>query len=251
MNEQEVDLRDYIKLIFRNKWLIFGVFLLGIIMAGSLTFYFISNEVKTYEGKIWMEIGTIRRNTLIESPEQLMKKIQEGIYGGYLYGAVVSNPKNTNLIQVKIKAIKRGEIQAELKNVGASILAGHNERINIKKENIENEIGRLQTEIDLLKQEKENLETKMKNFVSQFDLFFFKDKLIEIEDLRLNIASLNSSLDDIQPTKILYISAISEKPITQNVLLNIIIGGLSGLFLGIFLAFLKEWWQAPRQNNYY
>lgn len=249
MEEKEIDLRDYIKLIFRNKWLIFGVFLLGIIIAGTLTFYFTSSKVKNYEGKIWLEIGAAEKNILIESPEQLIEKIQEGIYGEYSYKMTILNPIKTNLVQIKIEATEPEKIQNALEKISALILINHHEKIQVDKERLENEINRLRTEIDLLKQEKENLEIKMGKSVSQLDLFFLKDILMakerQIESLYSNIVSLNNSLGYIQPTQIISSPSISEKPITQKPLLNIIIGGLSGLFLGIFFAFLKEWWKAP------
>ncbi len=203
MEEKEVDLKDYIRLILKRKWLIFGAFLLGVIIAGGLTFYFTLNEIKTYEANIWLEIGKIDKNILIESPEQLIEKIQEGIYGEFSYNVIVLNPTKTNLIQIKIEAIKPEEAQSVLEEISGKILAEHKERINVKKD-------------------------------------FLRDGIIGPLD----------SFSNIQFTKIVKTPVISEKQTNKRPILNIIIGGLSGLFLGIFLVFLIEWWQAPRRDIY-
>ena len=203
-NQRVADpLKDYIRLILKRKWLIFGAFLLGVIIAGGLTFYFTLNEIKTYEANIWLEIGKIDKNILIESPEQLIEKIQEGIYGEFSYNVIVLNPTKTNLIQIKIEAIKPEEAQSVLEEISGKILAEHKERINVKKD-------------------------------------FLRDGIIGPLD----------SFSNIQFTKIVKTPVISEKQTNKRPILNIIIGGLSGLFLGIFLVFLIEWWQAPRRDIY-
>ena len=47
MEEKEVDLRDYIKLMFGNKKLIFGLFLSGVIIAVGFNYVFVLKDKKT------------------------------------------------------------------------------------------------------------------------------------------------------------------------------------------------------------
>lgn len=256
MDEREVDLRDYIKLIFRRKWLILGLFLLGVIMAGILTFYLTANNsIKSiiYEGMVWLEIGKIDPSNLIESPEQLIEKIRSGIYGGVLLEVKTTavNPKGTNLIQIKTEAINQKRVEDILETVSSVIIAGHQEKIKTKKEILENKIGLFRNKVNLAENDKKDLEEKIK-ISSGTSLLILENNLSgkkqEINNLYLIVNSLEDNLNDIQATKIIKSAVVLEKSSIQKLILNITIGGLSGLFLGIFLVYLIEWWQAPQRR---
>lgn len=240
MDEKEVDLRDYIKLIFGNKKLIFGLFLLGIIIAAGFNYAFISKN-KVYEGKILLEIGYKNKLELVEQLEQLLEKIEQGVYGIYADGKIIaSNPIKTNLIEIKIEGSDSGEIKSALDEVSGAILNAHNKKINAKKEILESETNKIQIKIDLLGQEEKNIELEMKTSSQQLILFLLKNDL-RAEGQQLN--KFKEEMTDIQPTEIISFSTVAEKSLNRKSLLNVVIGGISGLFTGIFLAFLLAWWR--------
>ena len=136
--------------------------------------------------------------------------------------------------------------------------SGKKEAIQNKIQRIqENEIKRIQEKIVLLGQEKKILEAKIETPISQFDLFFIKDRLLgknqdiessysNIEDLRSKIDSLKESIEEIQPTKIVKDIVILDTFIKQKFLINIAMAGLLGLFLGIFIVFSEKWWKGEK-----
>lgn len=237
----EVDLRDYLKLIFAEKWLVSGVFLTAIIMAVIYNFL----TPKIYEINAWLEIGKTKEGALIENPAQIIQKMKIGIYGEYPCDITVLNSDQTDLIQIKIKSANPEEAKKDMEKIFALILADHERKIETKKEAIQNEIQRLQTKINLLEQEKKILAAKMEIPISQFDLFFLKDSLLEknqnIEDLYSKIDPLKDSLGDIQSTKMVNNPVIPNTPIKPKSRTNIMIAGLLGLFFGIFVVFGKKW----------
>ena len=240
MEEKEVDLRDYIKLMFGNKKLIFGLFLSGVIIAVGFNYVFVLKD-KIYEGKALLEIGYKSKLELVEQLEQLLEKIERGVYGIYTGGKITAlNTKNTNLIEIKIGGSDPDKIKSVLDEISGAILEAHNKKISAKKEILENEISRMQIKIDLLAQEEKSIESEMKISNQQLILFLLKNDL-RAEGQQLN--KLKEEMADIQLTEIVSSSVITEKSSSRKSLLNVVVGGISGLFTGIFLAFLLAWWR--------
>ena len=266
----EIDLKDYLKLIFAKKWLVLGALLFAVALAVIYNF----SAPKTYEVSSWLEIGKMKENRLIEDPIQIIQKMKMGVYEKDSSGIAILNPDQTDLVQFKIKSVEPEKTKKYLEKVIALILADHEQKIAVKKEAIqnkiqriqeneikriqENEIKRIQEKIVLLGQEKKILEAKIETPISQFDLFFIKDRLLgknqdiessysNIEDLHSKIEesyskidSLKESIEEIQPTKIVKDIVILDTFIKQKFLINIAMAGLLGLFLGIFIVFSEK-----------
>ena len=261
--EEEIDLMDYVKVIIKRKGLILKVFLIVII----ITAFFSLISPRVYKIDTSLEIGRIG-NEVLEVPLQVKEKIEGDVYGvlvreklkiseGEYPKIKVENPKDTNLIKIEIESPKTQLAENILKEINNLILIAHKEKIKVKKELLEKDIERIKNKVAFLEEEKKNLEAKVNALEkilpyqqdpgTQFALFDAKEKLErkkqEIENLYLKINSLQSSLEDILPTQIVKIPTISERPIRPKLLFNIIIAGVLGLFLGVFWAFLKEWWE--------
>lgn len=257
---EEINLADYLKVISKRKKLIFGFVLMVVILV--LAFSFLTPKV--YKIDTFLEMGAIG-GQLLEKPEQLIAKINNDIYKTQVeekeFKISVTNPKNTNLIALEIESNRTQEAQNFLAKINNLILKDHQERIKVKKELIENDIERIGNNIAHLEKEKKNLEDKEKALEqllpyqqlsqqlsgSLFMLLDVREKLAvkkqEIENSYLSINSLKISLEDIQPTKIIKDPTISKKPVKPKILFNVIIAVVLGSFLGVLLAFLKEWWQ--------
>lgn len=311
MNDYEVNLIDYVKVILKRKKLIFFIFVLAIIAV----FVFSLLSPKIYEIDTSLEIGKINKD-LIENPEQLIEKIDNDVYNTEYINIdkiAVSNPKGTKLVRMKIESADYQKAKSILEEISNSILKEHLEKIDAQKDLIQKDIEKLENKIKLVDsnikrtqnkigpiksdvkrienkiihagQEQKNLESKINALEevmvydqtpgTQFALFDAKEKLenkrkevenlylsinslertiedynIQVnnleagkEDLRLRINSLNKFLQEIEPTKIVKRVTISKYPIRPRILLNTAIAAVLGIFLGIFLAFAREWWQ--------
>lgn len=137
------------------------------------------------------------------------------------------------------------------------------------------DIVRTKSKIGSLEQEKNNLEAKIEALEkvlpfeqdpgAQFALFDTKEKLEtkkrEIEDAyskissfesdivscKNQISSLKSQIDNVMFGRIIKSPTISRTPTGPKLILNVVIAGFLGLFVGILLAFLKEWWDKNKQ----
>jgi len=318
--EDEIDLMDYVKVIFKRKRTILFWFFGLIIIAGVLSFFVLP---KVYKIDTALEIGALQ-GRLIESPIQLVGKIDGDVYGIKVREDLnileaewpkrkTENPKETNLIRIVIESKETERSENILKEVNNLILKEHQDIINIEKdliekkiitaenkiesteedilivnkkiEPLENDIERINNKIESAEKEKESLGEKVgalqQQFIyeqtpgTQFALFDAKEKLANKEDdienlyLRINslqrtiedynsqvnslertiedynssIDSLEASLADIRETRVVKAPTVSEEPVKPKKKLNIAIAGVLGLFIGVFMAFGKEWWE--------
>lgn len=236
---EEINFIDYIRIIIKRKSLILAFLLIGLIIAGGLIYLL----PKTYQAETYLEIGScskrvdrelplqlivnynqvIDSSSMIETPFNLVEKINAGFYGNYS-GVTVTNPVATNLIEIKSVSESPEEAKNNLENINKSILNKHNQKIETDKESLKNSIEKLQERIN-----------------------FLLSKNKEVEALELEIFNIQKQIENIQPTKIVKEPIIisERKP---NLAFNLICGGLSGLFLGVFLAFGKEWWKKNKEN---
>lgn len=243
-NESEVNLRDYLKLFYSDKWLFLFIFVAPIIVALIYNVW----APKIYEVSAWLEIGRLydTKNLfeLVENPVQIGRKISSGIYGNFYYNAIILNPSQTNLMQIKIESANPGKAKADLEKISEAILADHAEKIKTRRDALENEIEVMNNNIVGLKKEAQTLEAKLATPLTKRalemteDLFLVKHK--DMEDNNDRIASLNGVLDYVFNTKVVKPAAISEHPVKPRSLMNIVLAVMIGLFGGIVAVFLKK-----------
>ena len=136
-----------------------------------------------------------------------------------------ANEEKKNL-EAKIEALEKVLIYQQ--DPGTQFaLFDTKEKLANKKQEIEN----LYLTINSLRRSKEDLDVQI-NFLKT-----------NIESLNAQINALKASLDEIKPTQIIKSPTISEEPVKPKPLLNIVIAAVLGLFVGVFLAFFKEWWE--------
>jgi len=226
-NNDEINLRDYIKVIIKRKWLIVGIALGAAILAATLSFL----TPKSYEADTILEIGKIGTSP-IEPPSQLVEKIQNGSYNKLIEKNLnienppsikAENPQNTNLVIISINSSNSDKANKILEELNKIILAEHQEKIDKKRAEIEENIKNTQEELSLLETQKKYSEG--------------------IADLQINISGLKSQLNDLQPTKLSKSPSFSTNSTGTNIVFNIIIALIIGLIVGVVIAFIKEWWE--------
>lgn len=220
-SDDEIDLMDYIKVLLKRKRLILAVLLVAVVAVGVLSILM----PKVYKIDTILEIGWMR-GYQVEPPLQVVGKIKDGIYGGYP-GMKVDNPPYTSLVNIETTSKDPQKSKKILEDINETILVEHNSRINFQKKILERKIERLREKIDFLIQ----IPTEQ-----------------EIAVLQLEINNLQEQIEGFWPTRVIKEPTISEKPVRPNPLLNIVIAAILGIFIGVFLAFFKEWWEKNRKK---
>lgn len=234
--EDEINLIDYVKVILKRKVFILTVFLLAIIIAGIFSFL----SPKVYKVDTVLEIGTFAEG-MIGSPEQLVEKFNVGAYkiltmekldiSELAYPNIkTSNPEGTNLIIREIESTDTERAKLILKEANNLILADHRQKFDESKIKIENEIEDIEKTLALLETQK-----------------IYADQ--GISDLKIAVLELKNKLNFIKDTEVIKPPAVSQKPIKPRPFINVAIAGILGLFIGLFLAFGKEWWEKSKYNQ--
>lgn len=228
----EIDLMDYLKVVIKRKRLILIIFLVAVIVAGVFNYF----APKIYKIDTSLEIGTIG-DKVIEEPSQVIGKIDSDAYGILVreklgisedeYPKIkTENPENTNLVIITIESSQPDLAKNILREINNLILAEHQEKLDKEKTKTEESINEIQEELTLLETKKQYSEG--------------------IAELQIKISNLKSRINECEPTKIIKSPTVSKNPIKSKLVLNIIIAGVLGLFVGTFLAFGKEWWEKSK-----
>lgn len=227
---EEIDLMDYVKVILKRKRQILNVFLIVVIVVG--VFGWLSPKV--YKIDTSLEIGKIG-NEIVEEPSQVVEKIEGDVYGILVreklgisekdYPEIqVENPEKTNLIKISIESAEAQKSQNILEGINNLILTEHQGELEKKKSKIQENIKEIQEELTLLETEK-----------------VYSDE--GIAQLQIELLKLKELINNAESSRIVKMPTLSERPVRPKFLLNIVIAGALGLFLGVFWAFSQEWWE--------
>lgn len=219
MDQKEINLIDYIKIILKRKNLVVVLTVLFAII-GFVTSS--SSSPKVYTAETTVSIGKQPFNFL-EEPVSLAEKIKNGLYGKYsgLEALVISN---TDLVKISLESTDPEAAKKALAEVGKSIIEDHNNKLNLEKEAFIKKIDGLKESID-----------------------FLMPRGQQIAALQVELLSLQDQAENFSPTRVIseptIVSSTSPKP---N--FGLITGALLGFFLSIFLAFCLEWWQKNKNE---
>jgi uncharacterized protein involved in exopolysaccharide biosynthesis len=232
-NDDEINLVDYIKVIIKRKWVIIGITIGAMIIAGILSW----TTPKTYEISAVLEIGEIG-SFVPETPTQLQEKISQGSYDEVLKKRLkmesipeieATTPKDTDLliIETNIKEPQKNKkVLEELANI---IIEEHKVKLDEQKSFLEEEIKKEEAKITALERGKNLSELQ----------YLYIQHLSRIDNLK-------NDLERATPTQL--IKSPSETLSQRSILINVIIALVLGLFIGILVAFFQEFWEKNKEE---
>ena len=205
--EDEINLRDYIDVILKYKWLIIAIVLVSTIITGVLSF----SVPKVYEVSMTIEPGYIGiteegKFIYIDSTENIKTKIEKGIFDSKIINKLnlddkkvklkfnIDNPKNSELIKISLKKVE-GETNTGiniLNQLYAKLSENYKEIVEFKKDDIDKKVYVFSSNIknyknDILLQE-ENLKILKQR----------EESLItEIDKVNINTTKLLSNREDL------------------------------------------------------
>ena len=224
-NDDEINLIDYIKVVIKRKWLILGITLTAVLIAGIASMV----SPKNYEVSTTLQIGNT--TDILESTAQVAEKIKSNAYKNLLEEKLnienlpeikTETPQNTNFVSIIIETDNPEQAKQILDEINSLVLLEHQEIFNKRESQIKENIKEIQDELTLLGTKKEYSEG--------------------IAELRIRLSDLKSALNVFQPTKVIKAPIVPKNPSGSSLILNIVIAIVLGLFIGVLAAFIKEWW---------
>jgi len=232
-NDDEINLIDYIKVVIKRKWLILGITLTAVLIAGIASMV----SPKNYEVSTTLQIGNT--TDILENTAQVAEKIKSNAYKNLLEEKLnienlpeikTETPQNTNFVSIIIETDNPEQAKQILDEINSLILLEHQEIFNKRESQIKENIKEIQDELTLLETKKEYSEG--------------------IAELRIRLSDLKSALNVFQPTKVIKAPIVPKNPSGSNLILNIVIAIVLGLFIGVLVAsaFIKEWWKNAKKE---
>jgi len=230
-NDDEINLIDYIKVVIKRKWLILGITLTAVLIAGIASMV----SPKNYEVSTTLQIGNT--TDILESTSQVAEKIKSNAYKNLLEEKLnienlpeikTETPQNTNFVSIIIETDNPEQAKQILDEINSLVLLEHQEIFNKRESQIKENIKEIQDELTLLETKKE-----------------YSDGIAE---LRIKLSDLKATLNVSQPTKVIKAPIVPKNPSGSNLILNIVIAIVLGLFIGVLAAFIKEWWENAKKE---
>jgi len=201
---------------------------------------------------------------------QIREKLEENIenYSFPNISFKASNPKDSNVIKITFETndIKAGEMILCLLN--NSVVEKYQEKFDrvkklflleeMHKKNIESRIDAISNQItvidDMIKREQDNTERGVKDLAGLILLrSSLKDSLLqkehEVLQVEKSLEQFTLSMEEGGPVKVVQKPISSLRPTKPRTKVNIIIAGILGFFLSIFLAFFIEYVQKMKTDQ--
>ena len=274
IQEEKIDLRDYINVLLKRKSIIILIFLIAII-AAALVSYFEISPSPIYQSSIVFGVAQIDNRAVINITESLeiikssvlldevIKRMDLKISAGQLKSKIeVKNIKGTNFIEVSVVDNSPEKAKNLVENITEVFIKQNQGKYREKVKLFEDRLKTLEEQIAQFEKNIEEIEKVKKKIAATKELSEgerqFQTSLLlnssvterELHNTLTNQAnSLKKSLKDCEDFKIINYAQLPVVFPKPNKKLNILIAGVLGLFVGIFAAFFLEFWQKGKQNN--
>ncbi|MCD6471450.1 hypothetical protein J7K86_02905 [bacterium] len=244
--ELEIDLGDYLRVIWRRKKPVSAIFVFIIIVVILLTIFM----PKTYQASNLIRVAKIDKQ-VIEPLDTTIK--------------IFSNQPNVKIEKVgsdllEIKGLGKNPEEAKVNSDQAAkkIINYYQSLINQVQQTKNSEIVILQRRIADIDKEIKDLERKTKytrgisdaqaRIISAY-ISVLNDKKYQRNELELQLTEKQNQINtQMESAKVIVASVLPENPIKPNKKVNIAIGVVLALFISIFYAFVAEYFEKTEKS---
>jgi hypothetical protein len=263
VEEDTIELIDYLRIVWKRKGLIIIGTLLCMVVAGVVSVM----QPKTYRAEAIIKVGKVLKTPFprpsfprssfppVESSEDMVQSIASR-YGiedketpNYPMSAQVV--KGTSLIKIVQEGPDRKMVSERLKGVVDKIVSSHHKKIEAFFEPYREVIGTLEGDIKMMEAEIVSTQEKISSFNQKIDtpnlVIMYKDYQFNIQkemrSVRQDLAFYQSFIKNVEEytTNVIGDIRAENAPVKPKVKLNILLAGMAGLMFFLFLAFVMEY----------
>jgi len=280
LNEEyiEIDLKEYLYILWKNKLLIISIIVLSVLGAFLFSNYFMTNiytvstsvRLTNLSNSIYSNGNAVAR--VIKSRnfiEEVQSQYDLDLNTDYI-NRLLSDQSDFLTISINdeqfIEITVKGEEPETITKVSDS-LANHlitltEEDINIQKEMMREHISSLEQEKDTIMELNNDINNIIKNIseteASQMEINYLQNTLMDIKksinEFSLNtlnqIFSIRDNLNNITSAQFISEAELPENPSEPNIKLNLAIAFVLGVFLAIFIVFIKQFLKGTDWSEY-
>jgi capsular polysaccharide biosynthesis protein len=265
MQEEKIDLRDYINVLLKRKSIIILIFLIAIIAAAIVSYFTISPS-PIYKSSITFSVAQIDDQAVINIAESLeimkssvflnevINRMNLEINAGQLKSQIeVKNLKGTNFIEISVVDNSPEKAKNLAENITEVFIRQNQGKYQEKIKLVEDRLKTLEEQITEFEKNIEEIKKTIKEIAAskelsegerQFQTSLLLSSSATERELYSTLAdranNLRVNLKSYEDFKIINNAQMLVSPIKSNKKLNILIAGVLGLFVGIFAAFFLE-----------
>jgi capsular polysaccharide biosynthesis protein len=279
IQEEEIDLREYINVLLKRKGIIIFIFLIAVITAALVSYFVLSpvyqssvifsialmdnRPTTTITAQIENNVPIIRIDEALEIInsnfilDEVAKRTSLNIPSDQLRAQIkVENVKDTNFIRIIVEADSPEKAKILAESVVKVFIEKNQSKYTEKIILIEKRLKVLEQEIAEFEGNIQEIEIMKKKVstseeLSETERYFQTSILLNssfsernlYNDLIYQINTLQQRLNNFEDFKIINYAQLPASPTKPNIKLNILIAGVLGLFVAVFVAFFLEFWQ--------
>lgn len=283
-NEYEIDLREYIILLWNKKWLILTITITALLLAGIYTFYIAVPVYQTEASLILSNLNNTRalinlevngvdylKNSKARMSNSKYSDVElaiEYLTGNeFMYNNMidlngdklkVSQSRGIDVIKLTIKGSNPEKIYEKLNRVVKvfrdeanqyynKIISSKRDYLNAVNEEIVDYNNKITAVNKQLKFFSTDIDTGTERLIlqttltGQLDLYLKQKK--NLEDIKYK---LQQEIMIYQPVQIINRAIIANSPVNPKKKLNMIIAGLFGLMIAVFVVFFIEFFKGDK-----
>ena len=263
-DEYEIDLREYIFLLWKNKWFIIGLFFIAILGTLLVSQFYLSPVYQTEAiiqlsniDNLYSDSDSVRQ---ILKSNRLVNPIMDKYDQEYSDAQLNSYIENN----IKVSEINSGQIRLSVKNGNPNLTLNIiNDIIDVfsgqAEESYKKYISRKEKNIKNLKNQIEKIDKRILSANQGIDklkdsnfepaeksiLINEQVKLLELlynqkSEYQEKVRELENEVSGFYSLEILNEPYLPQNPISPNTKLNVAIAGVLAIMLGVFIVFFKE-----------
>ena len=242
---------NYLRILLKRKFLLLGIMCAVIVIVGAMSL----NSPKIFTLETILQIGQVEGQN-VESPFQVVEKITGGIYNvliaSQLKISAAELPEikakyidNTQLIVINADVQDKERGKEILNALSTRVMGDHQEKIADKRDFLEKEIAQLSRKQQMAENTfQSGLSSSRVSETAQFLVMNSIQSRIDSLQGQINID--RKALYSTSDTQVIKLPTDSSTPASHRSLTIIILAGISGLFLGIFVVLVREWWESSQ-----
>jgi uncharacterized protein involved in exopolysaccharide biosynthesis len=261
--EEEIELRDYINVLLKWKWLIVWITIVSIAATGVYS-YFIAKPV--YEGSALLQLPVINNTSIYNT--STIQSILKNEYFSTIISEEVNLPFQEVLNGISVSTISKSndtiKINFENQHIAAisnffdvlipSLNSACGNKYSELISTLKNNLLNLQKELTGLTEKSNNISEKMaiifnsKNVTEEnlLEMSLLSNAYATISkqilELKSQITILENQLNASHDFQYIGKPFISKTPVKPKKLFNIAVAGVAAFFFAILLAFFLEYW---------
>lgn len=266
--EDEVDLRELILVLWKRRWLIASIFLAAVIIAAVISFAM----PPTYEVSTIISLGvfpdpayttqasareillsdelllTVINSLKLDVPREKFRSLKETIK--------VEPIKDTNFLKISVKTRNRAEGKAIVENMVELFKERSEPSYQQHRQLLANQLASVQTRLSAIEKDISQTREVLKAIesttgISSVEKDLRRSRTLEYlqseESQRIGLLDrylgLQKEINGLKDVQVIRGAREPVYPVKPNKKLNVAVAGILGLMVGVFAAFMLEYFQ--------